>query len=212
MYTVAGRVVEEPGDWILKEVDIAAEITYRQRRAGAERDAFEPIVASGPRGALPHAHPTTRKIRSGDLLTLDFGCTVDGYSSDITRTVGIGAVRAPLRRLYAAVLEAQVAAVAAARPGITGRELDAVARGVLEGRGYGRYFRHGLGHGLGLVLHERPRLSPLSREVLRPGMVLTIEPGAYIPDAGGVRIEDDILLDDEGCTVLTTLPKELVLL
>lgn len=194
----------------VRELDIAAEITYRQRRAGADRDAFEPIVASGPRGALPHARATSRRLRKGELVTLDFGCTVGGYPSDITRTVGIGRVPDRLRRIHATVLRAQTAAIAAARAGITARELDAVARSLITEAGFGARFRHGLGHGLGLVLHERPLLSPRNSEILRAGMVVTIEPGIYIPRVGGVRIEDDILLHDRGCRILTSITNELV--
>jgi Xaa-Pro aminopeptidase len=194
------------------ELEIAAEISWLNRRRGAESDAFDVIVASGPRGALPHARPTARKIRKGEFILLDFGSTIRGYSSDLTRTVALGTVPRRLREAYGAVLEANETAAASARGGITASGLDAVARGCIRRRGFGRYFTHSLGHGLGLRVHERPRVSALSREVLQTGSVITIEPGIYIPGSGGVRIEDDVLLGDRGCRVLTRSPRELIVL
>ncbi len=194
------------------ELEIAAEISWLNRRRGAESDAFDVIVASGPRGALPHARPTARKIRKGEFVLLDFGSTVRGYSSDLTRTVALGGAPRRLREAYQAVLEANESATASARGGMTARGLDAVARGCIRRRGFARYFIHSLGHGLGLRVHERPRVSALSPEVLRPGSVITIEPGIYIPGSGGVRIEDDVLLGGTGCRVLTRSPRELIVL
>ena len=196
----------------VSELEIAAEISWLNRRRGAESDAFDVIVASGPRGALPHARPTARKIRKGEFILLDFGSTVRGYCSDLTRTVALGGAPRKLREAYRAVLEALETATASARGGMTASGLDAVARGCIRRRGFGRYFTHSLGHGLGLRVHERPSVSALSREVLRTGSVITIEPGVYIPGSGGVRIEDDVLLGDTGCRVLTRSPRELIVL
>ena len=194
------------------ELEIAAEISWCNRRHGGESDAFDVIVASGPRGALPHARPSTRKIRKGDFVILDFGSTVRGYCSDLTRTVAVGSASRRLRDAYRAVLEANQSAIASARGGMSARALDGTARGVIRARGFGRNFVHSLGHGLGLRVHERPRVSPTSNEVLRAGSVITIEPGVYLPGTGGVRIEDDVLLGDGGCRLLTRSPRELIVL
>jgi Xaa-Pro aminopeptidase len=151
------------------ELDIAAEISYRQRRHGAAKDSFEPIVASGERGALPHGRATSRKIRKGELVTMDFGCMYDGYCSDLTRTVAIGRVGREQRRAYGVVLEAQRAAIEAAGPGMLGHQVDRIARTVITHAGYGRYFFHSLGHGIGLRIHERPA-SMSSKDRLRRAM------------------------------------------
>lgn len=196
----------------ITELDIAAEISYRQRRHGAERDSFEAIVASGDRGALPHGRASNRRIRKGEMVTLDFGCVVQGYCSDLTRTVAVGRPAQEERRAYEVVLGAQIAAIEAAQPGMSGRDLDAVARTPIARAGYGRYFNHSLGHGVGLRIHERPRLSQVSRDRLRQGNVVTIEPGVYLPGRWGLRIEDDILITASGCSVLTTSPKHLIIL
>jgi Xaa-Pro aminopeptidase len=196
----------------VSELEIAAEISYRHRRHGAEGDAFEPIVASGSRGASPHARASTRRIRTGEFVTLDFGCKVDGYCSDLTRTVALGRIARTLRAAYAAVLAAQREAIDAAHAGMIASELDAVARSRLAADGYARYFTHSLGHGVGLRIHEQPRVSRLSSERLQVSSVITIEPGIYIPGCCGVRIEDDVVLTSSGCTVLTNTPKELLIL
>lgn len=197
--------------WIrpgVTEREIALELEFFLRRSGAESLAFPSIVASGPNGALPHAVPTERALRAGDLLTLDFGCVVDGYCSDMTRTVAIGAADSRARELYDLVLRAQEAALAAVAPGKTGREVDAVAREIIREAGYGEQFGHGLGHGLGMEVHEElPRLSPQSDVVLEPGMICSVEPGIYIPGWGGIRIEDLVLVTESGCRVLTQSPK-----
>jgi Xaa-Pro aminopeptidase len=197
----------QPG---MREQDVAAEIGYYHRKYGAEGDAFEPIVASGLRGAFPHARASTKKIRRGELVTLDFGCRVGGYHSDLTRTVAIGRPNPRAERLYKVVLDAQMKAVEAARSGVTARSLDSVARTHIRKRGFGRFFRHSLGHGLGLQVHEAPRISSMSKEILRSGNVVTIEPGIYVPGFGGVRIEDDVVIRDGGCEVLNKSPKELL--
>jgi Xaa-Pro aminopeptidase len=192
------------------ELELAGAITSLHRRYGGEHDAFEPIVAGGVRGALPHARATSRRIRRGEMLTLDFGCTRGGYHSDITRTVAVGKVSAKAHRMYRAVLEAHNAAMEAARGGLDARALDAVARRVIARHGLGRYFLHALGHGLGLQIHERPWISPRSPDRLRAGSVVTIEPGVYIPDTGGVRIESDVLLLEQGCEMLSSPPREMI--
>ena len=189
------------------ERSIAAEIDSAIREAGFSRPAFETIVASGPNSVLPHARPTERALQAGDPTVLDFGGVYDGYCVDLTRTVQLGAASAALQRLYAAVAEAQKAAIAAVRPGVASSAIDAAARSVLNGYGLGEAFGHGTGHGLGLEIHEEPRIarqSPrLPDHIVEPGMVFTIEPGAYVPGVGGVRIEDDVLVTATGCDVLT---------
>lgn len=193
------------------EKEIAFELETYMRRSGAQGIAFPTIVASGPNGALPHAVPTDRKLAVGDLVTLDFGCVVDGYASDMTRTVAIGRADARARELYDLVLRAQRAGVAAVRPGRLGKEVDAVARGIIAEAGYGEYFGHGLGHGIGLEVHEEfPRLNKKGEVELAPGMVCSVEPGVYIPGWGGIRIEDLVVVDPDGCRVLTRSPKDLI--
>ena len=196
----------------VKELEIAAEISYLNKKFGGEEDAFEPVVASGTRGSWPHARPTSKRIKNGELVTLDFGCTLRGYNSDISRTVAVGRISRRSRDIYETVLDAQRMAIAAARGGMWAKDLDAVARKRIKAAGYGKYFIHSLGHGLGLHVHERPRVSALSKEQLKAGSVITIEPGIYMPRFGGVRIEDDILLTENGCQVLNSAPKELMIL
>jgi Xaa-Pro aminopeptidase len=189
------------------EREIALDIEVAIREAGFTRPAFETIVASGPNSALPHARPTLRAVQAGDPTVLDFGGVYDGYCVDLTRTVQLGAVSGPLAKLYSAVAEAQQAALAAVRPGIASSAVDGAARSVLERHGLGDAFGHGTGHGMGLEVHEEPRIARSSARlpdvVLEPGMVFTIEPGAYVPGVGGVRIEDDVLVTEKGCEVLT---------
>jgi Xaa-Pro aminopeptidase len=186
---------------------IAADIEAALLREGFSRPAFETIVASGPNSALPHARPTDRPVGEGEPTVLDFGGVYDGYCVDLTRTVQLGTASAVQARLYAAVQEAQHAAIQAVRPGVAASTIDAAARTVLERYGLGEAFGHGTGHGLGLEVHEEPRIarpSPrLPDQVIEPGMVFTIEPGAYVAGVGGVRIEDDVLVTDDGCEVLT---------
>lgn len=203
------RSVIKPG---VAELDVAAEIVYQHRIRGAEADAFEPIVASGIRSALPHARATGKRIAKGDLVTLDFGGRLQGYHSDITRTVAVGKPGAKQRKIYEVVRDAQQRAVDAARAGMTGADLDAVARKVIGKAGFGRFFPHSLGHGLGLQVHEAPRLSALSTDVLRDGHVVTIEPGVYVPGVGGVRIEDDVVIRNGHAEVLSTSPRDLIIL
>jgi Xaa-Pro aminopeptidase len=194
----------------VSELEVAAKISYLHKTFGAERDAFEAIVASGERSALPHARASEKKIKAGELVTLDFGCVVGGYNSDITRTVAVGKASLGAKRMYDVVREAQQEAIDSAKGGIWAKDLDAVARKQIERRGFGKYFNHSLGHGLGLHVHERPKVSARSKEKLRAGSVITIEPGVYIPEFGGVRIEDDVLLTENGCVVLNEATKEFI--
>ncbi len=194
----------------VRECDIAAEISYWHRKYGAECDAFDPIVASGERGALPHARASEKIIRRGEMVILDFGCCYRGYHSDLTRTVSVGKPSAEMKKVYRIVYDAQMKAIDAVHSGVSARSVDAVARKHIRQNGYGRYFIHSLGHGLGIHVHEPLRLSVLSKSILQTGNVMTIEPGIYIPGCGGVRIEDDIVVKENGCEVLTKSPKELI--
>jgi Xaa-Pro aminopeptidase len=195
------------------ERTVAAVIEAALREAGYERPAFDTIVASGPNSALPHYRAGDRSLRAGDLVVLDFGGVLDGYCSDLTRTVSVGQPSPDALRLHAAVRDAQAAAIDAVRPGTTTTDVDAAARQVLVEHGLGEAFGHGTGHGLGLDVHEEPRVSKPRSDVppvrLEPGMVFTIEPGAYLPGFGGVRIEDDVLVTETGCEVLTSVLRDL---
>jgi Xaa-Pro aminopeptidase len=197
----------EPG---MTEKDVAAEITYRHLRRGAEKMSFDPIVASGPNSALPHARPTLRKIRTGDVVVIDMGCFLEGYASDMTRTIAIGEAPGRFREVYDAVLRAQEAALDGARAGLRTDELDALSRDVLEEEGLADNFSHGLGHGVGLEIHEWPRVSYRSEDELPAGAVVTIEPGVYLSGEFGIRIEDIIALEEDGNRNLTGTGKELV--
>jgi Xaa-Pro aminopeptidase len=197
----------------MMEREVAALLEAAMRHAGYERLAFDTIVASGPNAALPHHRAGDRRLTSGDLVVLDFGGVLDGYCCDLTRTVTIGPPTPESRRVYGAVLEAHQAAIAAASPGINASAVDQAARQTLEAHGLGEAFGHGTGHGLGLDIHEDPRIGrPRGDSVAVPlaaGMVFTIEPGAYLPGWGGVRIEDDVLVTETGTEVLTSVPREL---
>jgi len=200
----------EPG---MTEREVAAEIVYRHLRRGADAMSFDPIVASGPNAARPHARPTDRTLRKGEMIVLDMGCFREGYASDMTRTVALGDPGKEARRGYEAVRKAQDAALTAARSGMTGQELDAVARDVLVEAGLDEYFSHGLGHGIGLQVHEWPRVSRTSDATLPEGACVTIEPGVYVPgEAYGVRIEDIIILRKDGSSTLTRALKTLKIL
>ncbi len=190
------------------ELDIAAEIVYRMRRKGASGESFEAIVAAGPRSALPHARPTARRIGKNELVVLDLGAILRHYCSDLTRTVYVGRAPERVRQWYAAVLEAQGAAKDAIKPGITAGEVDAAARNVLQGKGLGRYFVHSTGHGVGLEIHEDPRIARDQKRVLEAGNVVTVEPGVYVEGVGGIRIEDEALVTRHGAEILTTPPRE----
>lgn len=195
-----------------KERDIALELEFFLRREGAEKAGFEFIVASGPRGSLPHGVASERVIAAGELVTVDFGCFVEGYTSDLTRTVAVGRPPERWREVYEVVRQAQEEGVAAVKPGRTGAEVDAAAREVIARAGFGDFFGHGLGHGVGREIHEGPRLRRTATEVLRPGMVVTVEPGIYLPGEGGVRIEDMVLVTEEGGERLTRARRDLVIL
>ena len=191
------------------ERDIALELEIALKRRGGEINAFDFIVASGVRGALPHGVASDKIIRDGELVTIDFGTRVEGYHSDETVTLAVGQVDRKLRQIHDIVLEAHDAAIAAVRPGLAIAELDAVARDYIAAQGYADYFGHGLGHGVGLEVHEYPALNPRSEDCLAEGMVITIEPGIYLPDVGGVRIEDMVVVTASGCELLTSIPKAL---
>lgn len=194
------------------EAEFARELEFEMRRRGADGRAFDFIVASGERGAMPHGRASARALRPGDLVTIDFGALLDGYYSDETVTVALGPPDERSREIYGIVKEAHDRAVAAVRPGVGCRELDAVARDYIRECGYGDCFGHGLGHGVGLEIHEKPVISPRGEALVEEGMVFTIEPGIYIPGFGGVRIEDTLVVTADGCRLLTQVPKELMVL
>ena len=190
------------------ELDIAAEIVYRMRRKGASAESFEAIVAAGPRSALPHARPTARRIGKNELVVLDLGAILRHYCSDLSRTVHVGCAPARVRRWYEAVLEAQGAARDAVKHGVSAGEVDAAARNVLQRKGLGRYFVHSTGHGVGLEIHEGPRIARDQTKKLEAGNVVTLEPGVYVEGVGGIRIEDEALVTRHGAEILTTPPRE----
>ena len=194
------------------ETEISLELEFYMRRNGASGVAFDTIIASGQRGALPHGVASKKKLQKGDLVVMDYGAVFQGYHSDMTRTVAMAEINDKQKEIYNIVLEAQQTAVDAIKPGMTGIEVDAAARKVIAEKGYADYFGHGLGHGVGLAVHEGPRLSPNANVELQPGMAITVEPGIYLPEWGGVRIEDIILVTDTGCRVLTQSTKELLVL
>jgi Xaa-Pro aminopeptidase len=191
------------------EREVALDIEFTMRRLGAEAASFPPIVAAGEHGALPHATPRDMPIPAGTMCVIDWGAQLDGYASDCTRTFATGEVDPRDRELYELVLRAQQAGVAAVRPGPTGRDVDAVARTIIDAAGHAEHFGHGLGHGVGLAVHEGPRLSKQGDTALQAGMVVTVEPGIYVPGAVGVRIEDLVVVTDEGAEVVSSLSKEL---
>ncbi|MGE5198047.1 MAG: M24 family metallopeptidase [Rhodospirillaceae bacterium] len=204
-----------------REWEVAADIDDRIRRGGFERPAFDTIVASGPNGALPHARPGDRRLQAGDLVVRDFGGVYDGYCVDITRTVSVGSPGIEARRVYDAVAAAQLAAIQAVKPWAAVTDVDEAARAVLEAEGLGQAFSHATGHGLGIEIHEEPRVGPRRADIpgvppagrderLEPGTVFTVEPGAYLPGFGGVRIEDDVVVTADGVAWLTDVSRELL--
>ncbi|MBM4464901.1 MAG: aminopeptidase P family protein [Chloroflexi bacterium] len=195
----------EPG---MTEKEVAWELEVFMRTRGAEKLAFDIIVASGPNGAMPHATVSERVIRAGEPVVMDMGARIDGYNSDLTRTVCAGRPDGKFREIYDIVLEAQRAAEQRVRPGMTGKQADAIARQVIEEAGYGDNYGHGLGHGVGLAVHEKPGVGRLSEDVLEPGMVFTVEPGIYLTDWGGVRVEDIVVMREDGVEVLTRASKD----
>jgi Xaa-Pro aminopeptidase len=196
----------------LREREIAAELDFQMRVLGAEKSSFDTIVAAGIHSALPHYHPASHRLGDNELLLIDMGATLAGYTSDMTRVTHIGTPPKRVRDLYKAVLEAQLGAIDAVRPGVPAGRVDGAARKILKAHKLDRVFIHSTGHGLGLEIHEAPRVGRKEKTRLKPGMVITIEPGAYIEGFGGVRIEDTVLVTERGCEVLTPTPKELVAL
>jgi Xaa-Pro aminopeptidase len=193
----------------MTELDVAAELEYRARRLGAKALSFPPIIAVGPRAALPHATPTQHRLSESEFVLIDWGANSGLYLSDLTRILVTGRISPKLRKVYGVVLAAQLAAIDAIRPGIACEEVDQVARSIIAKAGYGSKFRHGLGHGTGLDIHEEPRFAAGQKTKLEPGMIVTVEPGIYLSGWGGIRIEDDVLVTRSGHEVLTDVPKEL---
>ena len=204
---VTGKLVEG-----VTEQRVAFELEQAVREAGAERIGFDTIVAFGSSAAEPHHHPTDRQLRRGDVVKIDFGCVVDGYHSDMTRTVSFGEPSSQMRDIYGVVQRAQEVGAAAVRSGVAGAEADDAARGVIEEAGYGEAFAHSLGHGVGLEIHEGPTLRKGSGDLLPDGAVVTVEPGIYLPGVGGVRIEDSVVVEGDGARPLPATTKELVVL
>ncbi len=208
---ITSKVYEEvlprvrPG---VKELDVAAEIEYRMKREGAEAPAFETIVASGSRTALPHARPSSKLLENGDLVILDLGAILCGYASDLTRTLYLGRPERRIRRLFQAVQAAQLKAIQGAEPGVEARRVDMCARRVLAERHLDKFFTHSTGHGVGIEIHEDPRIAKLERTKLRAGHVITVEPGVYLEGVGGVRIEDTLLVTPRGQEILTGASKD----
>ncbi len=207
--TLFDRALEviRPG---IKESEVAADMEFSARKAGAEQMSFPTIIASGARSALPHGRASDNAIAPGGFVVCDFGVILSGYCSDQTRSVWIGGMTSEARRAYEAVREAQLAAIEAVKPGVATGDVDAAARKVLQRAGLGRYFTHSTGHGVGLEIHEAPRVADAQKEVLQPGMVITIEPGVYFPGKWGVRIEDMVAVTAQGCEVLTPTSKDLL--
>jgi Xaa-Pro aminopeptidase len=203
---VAARLKDRP-----TELEFGLDLEFEMRRLGAAAMSFEPIVAAGPNGAKPHARPSERRIEPGELLVLDFGCIVDGYCSDMTRTVSVGDPGAEARHMYDVVLESQRAGREAVRQGVEAAAVDKACRDVIAEAGWADAFLHGTGHGVGLEIHEDPRVSATGRGTLASGYVVTVEPGVYLTGIGGVRIEDTVVVTPDGCDILTASPKDLVL-
>lgn len=194
----------------LTELECAAELDYQMKKRGANDVAFNTIFASGINSSMPHAIPSLKKIEYGDFITMDFGAKVNGYCSDMTRTIVVGKADEKQKEIYNIVLAAQKAGLAAARPGVRGCDVDAVSRNIIKEAGYGAYFGHGLGHSVGLYIHESPRFSMADETVMEPGIIETVEPGIYVPGFGGVRIEDMILITKDGCRNFNSFEKELI--
>lgn len=198
-------------DWLkpgLTEQQVAARLAYEMQSRGATGESFPAIVAFGPNSSLPHAVPTDRPLRANEPLLFDWGAKVDWYASDLTRVIWLGSIPRDLRRIFDTVRDAHDAAIAAIRPGVAAGQIDRVARTVIAKAGYGKQFTHALGHGLGLHVHDGPRVGKGVKTRLEPGMVITIEPGIYLPGVGGIRLEDDVLVTDRGAEVLSSLPIE----
>ena len=194
------------------ERDIAIELEFTMRRLGAQKESFETIAVSGERGSLPHGVPGTKRVKKGEFITVDFGAVVDGYHSDMTRTIAVGEISDEQRLVYETVLEAQMTALATIRADVSGSEVDRAARRVIDAAGYGAYFDHATGHGVGLEIHESPSLSVRYEKPLLTGQVVTVEPGIYLPGRFGVRIEDFGMVTPDGFENFTQSPKELIIL
>ncbi|UVI28534.1 M24 family metallopeptidase [Paenibacillus spongiae] len=205
----AGIAHVRPG---VSELDLVAELDYRMKKLGADGPSFDTMVLAGEKSALPHGIPGDRKVQNGELLLFDLGVYLDGYASDITRTFAVGDIDDKLKDIYETVLAANRKAIEAVRPGVTLASLDRAARDTIASRGYGEYFMHRLGHGLGLDVHEYPSVHGQNEERLAAGMAFTIEPGVYVAGLGGVRIEDDVIVTEDGVEVLTSFPKELTVI
>ncbi len=195
-----------------REIDLMLEIEYYMRKNGAQGVAFDTICVAGANGSLPHGVPSESKIKQGDFITMDFGAKYKGYCSDMTRTVALGEPSEEQRRVYDVVLKAHLAGIAAAKTGVLGKEVDKVARDIINEAGYADYFGHGLGHSVGIAVHEEPRYSPINNTKVRAGTVMTVEPGIYLPGKFGVRIEDMVVVGDAGGASITKSPKELLIL
>ncbi len=193
----------------MSENEIAGLLTYEMRKRGASNASFDPIVAVGPNGSLPHYHPSQTKLQGNTPLLVDWGALFKGYRSDLTRMILVGNVDAKIKEIYQVVLDAQLAAIDAVKPGVSGRKLDQIARSIITKAGYGDKFGHGLGHGIGRDIHEQISLSKRGKTILKSGMIVTVEPGIYLPGIGGVRIEDDVLVTADGHRVLSSLPKDM---
>jgi len=196
----------------MTEKELAAELIYALLKNGADGLSFDPIVVSGPNTSKPHGVPGERKLEYGDFVTMDFGCMVDGYCSDMTRTVGIGFVSEEMAKVYEIVLQAQEAAIAATKAGVTGAQVDGTARNIIAEAGYGAFFGHGYGHSLGMQVHENPRCSMTNDQPLPAGVVCSAEPGIYLPGKFGVRIEDVVIVTENGCENITKSPKNLIII
>ncbi|MDH3583872.1 MAG: aminopeptidase P family protein, partial [Phycisphaerae bacterium] len=193
----------------MTEQEVAARLEYHMRCGGADGPSFPIIVGAGANGSIPHYMPGRARVKKHGTILIDFGARYRGYCSDMTRVVALGRMPRKLAEIYKIVLNAQLAGIDAIGPGVPLKKVDAAARAVIDGAGYAKHFRHGLGHGIGLEIHEEPRLSARSRGELQPGQVVTVEPGIYLPGVGGVRLEDDILVTDRGHRNLCRLPKSL---
>lgn len=195
----------------MTEKAVAAELIYSMMKDGAECTSFDPIVVSGPRSSMPHGVPSENVIKEGDFVTMDFGCVYGGYCSDMTRTVAVGYATEEMKKVYNIVLEAQLAGIAKAKAGVLGQEIDQAGRDVITAAGYGEYFGHGFGHSVGLDIHEDPNANPSGSTPMPVGCVCSAEPGIYLPGKFGVRIEDVIVIREDGCEILTKSPKELII-
>jgi len=217
----ASQIAEDAFNYVINsvvkagvsEIDIANALEFKMKELGASKPSFDTIVAANKRGALPHAKPTSKKIEDGDMVTIDFGAYYNYYCSDLTRTFAVGNFKNDkLKEIYDIVFEAQKLAISAIKPGVMCSDIDKIARDYIASKGYGENFGHGLGHGIGIQIHESPRFSKLCNTKLEEGMVITVEPGIYVEDLGGVRIEDDIIVTNKGCEIIAKLPKDFMIL